>query len=195
MNAAYALLMDWLYPGRGEFAKPYRRWEHFGTAEKLFSVWQELRRDWHPGDEYHLVDEFARILELQDLYEWRSDDDINRKAILESVRALNVEETNWDKEFATAPQGPTNPELLKEKEPATVMYLLNTLERFDKMTDAQIQQLGMEVGVIGMEGIDYTSADKRHAVRAFPGETFSGLQLLCFMYAAFNALIPRSTQD
>lgn len=70
------------------------------------------------------------------------------------------------------------------------MYLLSALERFDKMTDQQIQQLGTEVGIIGMEGIEYTASDKKHTLKAFPGETFSGLQLLCFMYLAFKRIDP-----
>ncbi len=41
-----------------------------------------------------------------------------------------------------------------------------------------------------MEGIDYSSAEKKYSLLEFPGETFSGLQMLCFMYAAFKRIDP-----
>lgn len=189
MSGAYALLMDSLYPGRAEFAKPYRQWEHFSLVEKLYHVWQDLRRDWEPGDEYDLVDEFAHILKLQDIYEWKP---ANELAIdTTAMPLLNLAEDQFtEQDLSTTPQGSTNPELLKEKEPATIMYLLGGLQRFDRMTEAEIQQVAMETGVIGMEGIDYASADKKYTLKAFPGETFSGLQLLAFMYLGFKRIDP-----
>ncbi len=58
------------------------------------------------------------------------------------------------------------------------------------MNDEQIKQVGMEAGVSGMEGIDYASTEKQYTLRAFPGETFSGLQMLCFMYVSFKRIDP-----
>lgn len=70
------------------------------------------------------------------------------------------------------------------------MYLLNALSRFEKLTDEQVKQVGFEIGTRGMEGIDYASTDRTYTLNTFPGETFSGLQMLCLMYVAFQRIDP-----
>lgn len=185
LSGAYAMLMDALYPGRADFAAPYRKWEHFNLVKQLYNVWEDLRRDWEPGDEYDLVDEFARILKFQDAYEWQPDEVVARHTDLKTI-AKQAEE----RKLSSAPQGATNPELLKQKEPATVMYLLGTLERFEHMTDEEIRAVAVEVGIKGMEGLDYSSPEPKYTLNAFPGETFSGLQLMAFMYVGFKRIDP-----
>ena len=133
-----------------------------------------------PGDEYALVDEFARVLKLEGWFEWKPDDGTGEIA----GEPLIGESED------TSPQGPTNPELLKAKQPATVLFLLDVLQRFEKMTDEQIKQIGFEIGTRGIEGIDYASTERTYTLKAFPGETFSGLQMLCFMYVAFQRIDP-----
>jgi len=180
LSCALALVVDSLYNGKTEYARPYRSSDVFETGQELFALWQDRMRDLKPGDEYTLVDEFARVLKLGEWFVWQPDDVI---AMPDIARLLSER----DKPM---PQGTTNPELLKSKEPATIMYLLGTLQRFEKLTDEQIKQIGLEIGIRGMDGIDYTSADKTYTVRAFPDETFSGLQMLCLMYVAFQRIDP-----
>lgn len=180
LNCAYALFIDSLYDGKTEYARPYHTSDAFATGQKLFALWQDAEHNFTPGDEYALVDEFARLLKLQDWYEWKPD-------------ALETPLTQTDSpasSFDASPQGATDPELLKAKEPAMVMYLLSALERFEKMTDEQVRQVGFEIGTRGMEGIDYASTDRAYTLKAFPGETFSGLQMLCLMYVAFQRIDP-----
>lgn len=180
LNCAFALFCDSLYENKTEYARAYESSNSFKTAQKLFALWQSAWRDFNPGDEYALVDEFARLLKLQDWYEWKPD-------------APETPPTKTDSPASSldaSPQGATNPELLKAKEPATVMYLLSALERFEKMSDEQVKQVGFEIGTRGMEGIDYTSTDHAYTLKAFPGETFSGLQMLCLMYVAFQRIDP-----
>jgi hypothetical protein len=87
-------------------------------------------------------------------------------------------------------EGPTNPELLKAKESATVMYLLGALERFEGMPVDAILPIVSEIGLLGRGGINYSSSDRTYTLRSLPGETFTGLQMLCLMYAGFKKLDP-----
>jgi hypothetical protein len=132
------------------------------------------------GDEYVLVDEFAAALRLREWFEWKpSAGPASGTALSAAGDALGP-----------PPQGPTNPALLKEKEGASLMYLLDSLKRFDRMSEDEIRQVAVQIGLIGMEGIDYASAERRYALKAFPGESFSGLHLLCLMYAGFRRVDP-----
>ncbi len=180
LNCALALFYDSLYEGKTEYARPYRASDIFATGQKLFGLWQSMIEYYQSGDEYPLVDEFARLLKLEGWFDWRADDG----AAVPDANLFIPERKE------SSPEGTTNPELLKAKEPATVMYLLSTLERFEKMTDEQIRQVGFEVGITGMEGIDYADSEKQYTLKAFPGEIFSGLQMLCFMYVAFKRIDP-----
>ncbi|GAH06635.1 unnamed protein product [marine sediment metagenome] len=58
------------------------------------------------------------------------------------------------------------------------------------MTEEEIKALSFEIGMLGSSGLDYTSPDKKHTLRNCPGEKFSGLQLMCLMYAGFSRFAP-----
>ncbi len=68
------------------------------------------------------------------------------------------------------------------------------MERFDKLAPDKVKQIGLEIAVIGMEGLDYGDSEKKYRLNAIPGETFSGLQLLCMMFVAFKRIDPTLDQ-
>ncbi|MFH0992518.1 MAG: hypothetical protein V1799_21175 [bacterium] len=121
-----------------------------------------------PGEEYILIQEFAEALGLQ---RWFS---------LEKEGTI----------VSSSVEGPTNLDLLKQKESATVMYCLDTLKRFENMPIDKIREIAFEVGMLGATGIDYTKPDRRYSLQALPGEQFSGLQLLVFIFVGFKKIDP-----
>ena len=163
MNCAYALFADWLFGNATEYSKPYKNSNVFALGEKLFSAYISK-----PGEQYILVEEFARILKLEGWFTLEE----------ERVQTEQVQE------------GATNPDLLKQKESATVMYCLDTLKRFEKMPTEKIKEIAFEVGLVGTAGIDYTKPDSRYSLKSLPGEQFTGLQMLVFMYVGFKKIDP-----
>ncbi len=115
------------------------------------------------------------------MYECKSD---------EQVTKSHSEEAAKPPRSGPSPQGPTNPDLLKAKEATTVRYLLSALERFEVMPRERVSEIAKEIGIRGMEGIDYASSERAYTLRALPGETFGGLQLLAIMYVAFKIVEP-----
>ena len=87
-------------------------------------------------------------------------------------------------------EGTSDEELLRKKHPAAVWYLLSALERFDKMTTEQVREVAFEIGMLGQEGLDYASPDEKYVLKSLPGERFSGLQLMCLMFAGFKRFAP-----
>ena len=169
MNCAYALFADWLFGNATEYSKPYKNSNVFALGEKLFSAFLSKKHVcMHPGEEYILVEEFARILKLEGWF------------ILEEDR-IQTEQVQ---------DGATNPDLLKQKESATVMYCLDTLKRFEKMPLEKIKEIAFEVGLLGTAGIDYTKPDRRYSLKSLPGEQFTGLQMLVFMFVGFKKIDP-----
>lgn len=167
LNAAYALFTDHLL-GSTDYAADYASTPQMRAGRQLFGLWQEMILDYQPGDEYDLVDEFATILKLRSFYDWQIDE------------PLPIEEEG----------GSTNPDLLKSKQMASVMYCLSALERFEKMSRPEITQIVSEIAILGQAGLDYASSEQKYRLVAVPGETFSGLQLMCLMYVGFKDIQP-----
>jgi hypothetical protein len=172
LNGAYALFLDDLFRGATEFAAPYRREETFGLSQKLWKHWQERAQNLGPGDEYRLVDEFADMVGLRDWYEWQPDPG-HHEATAEPLK-----------------QGTTNPELLKEKHNAAIFYFLDVLKRFEVMTPEQVRNVAFEIALLGRNGLDYSSPDEKYELRTLPERKFSGLHLMCLMFAGFKRVAP-----
>lgn len=172
-NGAQALFLDHLSGGATRAWAPYRRLETAELSEKLWRHWQQRQPALAPGDEYDLVDECADLVGLRDWYAWKPDPGDQQPAADDVVR-----------------EGTSNPELLRAKHPAAVWFLLNALKRYARLADADVRQIALEVALLGQEGLDYASPEKKYTLRALPGETFSGLELMCLMHAGFKRLAP-----
>jgi len=172
LNGAYALFLDDLFRGASEFAAPYRQEESFGLSQKLWQHWQRRAKNLGPGDEYRLVDEFADMIGLRDWYEWRPDPG-RHEATAEPLK-----------------EGTTNPALLTVKQPAAVFYFLDAFKRFDAMTPEQVRTVAFEIALLGRKGLDYAAPDEKYELRAMPDRKFSGLHLMCLMFAGFKRVAP-----
>ncbi|MHC4616938.1 MAG: tetratricopeptide repeat protein [Planctomycetota bacterium] len=173
MSCAFALATDALFGGATDYAGPYRSTRAFSTGRRLYQAWEKAVSRFEPGDEYDLVDEFARILKLDGWYEWKPDDQDGTPAVAEP-------------DF----EGSTDPELLEEKSQAAVMYCLSALQRFGDMIDSHVFQIVSEIALLGRSGLDYASAEKKYTLQSLPDEQFSGLQLMCMMHVGFKRVDP-----
>ena len=144
----------------------------FGMSQRLYRHWQLRADNLGPGEEYQLVDELADILKLRDWYEWKVDP--------------------GQHEITTKPlrSGTTNPDLLKEKHSAAIFYFLDVLKRFDRLTEDKIREIAFEVALVGLKGLDYAAPEKQYTLRSIPNEEFTGLYLMCLMYAGFQRIAP-----
>jgi Flp pilus assembly protein TadD len=172
LNGTYALFLDDMFRGASEYAVPYRREETFSLSQKLWQHWQERAMNLGPGDEYRLVDEFADMIGLRDWYEWRPDPG-HHEATAEPLK-----------------EGTTNPALLTAKQPAAVFYFLDAFKRFDAMTPEQVRTVAFEIALLGRNGLDYAMPDEKYELRALPDRKFSGLHLMCLMFAGFKRVAP-----
>jgi hypothetical protein len=145
---------------------------NFALSERLWKHWQERSKNLEPGDEYRLVDEFADMTGLRDWYVWRPDPG-RHQATAESFK-----------------QGTTNPELLKQKQPTAIFYFLDAFKRFETMTPEQVRDVAFEIALLGKNGLDYASPDEQYDLRTLPDQQFSGLHLMCLMYAGFKRVAP-----
>lgn len=172
LNGASALFLDDFTHGATDLWTHYERLDGASLAPRLFQLWKDRRDALQPGDEYELVDAFADLLGLRGWYEWKADPGTH--------------------EVTEAPEkeGTTNPELLRQKHPAAVWFLLSALQRYAPMDVEQVRAIAFEIGMLGRNGLDYAGSDQKYTLRTLPGETFSGLQLMCLMHAGFKRIAP-----
>jgi Flp pilus assembly protein TadD len=175
LNAVFALFVDELLEGATSYADAYSKFPTFKDAERLYALWKQESADLTPGAEYDLVDSFGEFLGIRSWYDWKMDSGfIPPEGILDDVEK----------------EGTTNPDLLKAKAPASVLYLMEALDRFANLTNEEVKTVAVEIALMGQEGIDYASPDARYSLKSIPETKFSGLQLMCLMYAGFKQISP-----
>lgn len=61
---------------------------------------------------------------------------------------------------------------------------------YSKLSTEEVRKIAFEVALIGREGLDYSNPEKKYRLKSLPGESFSGLQMMCLMHAGFKRLAP-----
>ena len=69
-------------------------------------------------------------------------------------------------------------------------HLLDALKRFENLDARRVAEITFEVARLGESELDYSSPEPKYRLTAYPGETFSGLQLMCLMVAGFKRIAP-----
>lgn len=70
-----------------------------------------------------------------------------------------------------------------------VMYCLAALKGFGGMDDARRKSVTAEIALLGRNGFDIASPEKKYGLKTMPGR-FSGLELLSWMYVGLKELAP-----
>jgi tetratricopeptide (TPR) repeat protein len=72
---------------------------------------------------------------------------------------------------------------------AAMFYLLDAIQTFDGLSRDEVQTIAFDVALLGQRGLDIHDPAKKYSVKSLP-DTYSGLQMLCFMYAGFKVVDP-----
>lgn len=183
LNAAYALFVDALFGGVTAYAAAYQPTGMLATGQRLYDLYRQAGDA--PGAELALVDAWAEELRLREWYTWRPD----RSEVVASTVAAGHRPPQHGQ--AVREGGVTNPAFFAEPnaDAATLHYLLAALKRFGRMELAAVWAVASEIAVLGQSGIDYGKGEQ-YTLRSVPGETFSGMELLCLQYVGFKLTHP-----
>ena len=70
-----------------------------------------------------------------------------------------------------------------------MFYLINALEYFQDKDMRHIREVTYEIGLLGRNGFELDNPQTKYTLKSMPG-SFSGLNLLCFMYVGFRKIDP-----
>ena len=73
--------------------------------------------------------------------------------------------------------------------PDVVQYMKDALKQFESMEVTQIQNLALELTLLGNKGLNINDPTKKYQIKTWFGE-YTGLQLISIMYAAFQQFAP-----
>ena len=73
--------------------------------------------------------------------------------------------------------------------PDVMMYISEALQTFEKLGPQKRQETGLEIAILGRNGLDINDPDGKYTLKALPGK-FSGLHLLAIMFTAFRQIDP-----
>lgn len=73
--------------------------------------------------------------------------------------------------------------------PDVVQYMRDAVNRFKSMDVTQIQNLALELALLGNKGLNINDPTIKHQIQVWPGD-YSGLHLISIMYAAFQQFAP-----
>ena len=68
-----------------------------------------------------------------------------------------------------------------------VFYCLSAIKFFKNKSMKEIQDISFEIGLRGRSGLNINDPQRKYQVIFMPG-TFSGLQLVCYMYVGFKLI-------
>lgn len=70
-----------------------------------------------------------------------------------------------------------------------IMYLQSAMQLFKNMKKDDIGKIGLSAAMMGMNGLDINNPEKKYFFKELNKEC-TGLQMLCYMYAAFQIIDP-----
>jgi hypothetical protein len=73
--------------------------------------------------------------------------------------------------------------------PDAIEYCVAAIKRFSKMSPEEVKKIAGEIAILGRSGFDVNNPAKRYQLKSMQGD-FSALQLVCYMYVAFQTIAP-----
>ncbi len=159
-------------------------------AQDLFDEYEAYEETFKDGDEYELIDYFAKSLRMTDYIsiEDRMPNTNNRPDNSENndnTRSyLTPEEQAQQEEFDKIHGEGQNP----MRDMMMAMYMVSALEYFEGMSMDNIRKIAFQIAMLGVGGINPTK--QGYEVLAIPNKKFSGYELLAYYYVSWKIAEP-----
>ncbi len=162
-------------------------------AETFYREYEECRTRHTPGDEYELLQRWAKQLYLQNYFalieepDYREQSDLIERLCAEAQVDLPGKSDAVhpaDKKmqlFTEAHQG-------KDINMAVTRFMVEALHYFKNLTDSEINAIAIQIGLMCGEGIN-PDADG-YTIPLIAGKTFTGYQVLAYYYVSWAKAFP-----
>jgi hypothetical protein len=158
-------------------------------AKEFYSDYLKYHKADKALEAHHLIYKWAKELKIDNYFcrieenEYRSSKSTTENIVQEPEHFIKAEPQPAVKaqvDFSGEPAG----------QAAVTMYCLSALQYFESKNLDEIKKVGFEIAMLGRQGINPANSEKKYYLESMPGKEFSGLQLLVYMFSAFQVIDP-----
>lgn len=161
----------------------------------FYDEYVQYKTDRIPAKEYKLVLRWAKELKLDKYFELVNEKEYRTKRTDIDNLLESIEKDSYDLESKDFQKQREMDKFQKSQEAmgtnmAVVMFMVGALQYFEGMPKEEIKKIAFEIAMLGRQGIDPSNTEKKYHLESIPGKEFSGLQLIAYMYSAFQVIDP-----
>lgn len=161
------------------FYDEYRKYQKNDMALEAHQLIQRWAKELKIGNYFSLIDENEYRRSKPDTYSFI--EEFYNIPTLEKANSRCLEQGQGGySDFKGEPAG----------QMAVTMYCLSALQYFQDKDLEEIKKIGFEIAMLGRQGIDPAKTEKKYHLDSISGKEFTGLQLLAYMYSAFQVIDP-----
>ena len=177
-----------------DFIKEYNATQaELKMAKGFYDEYLQYKDDRQAGEEYELIQHWAEDLKLEKNFELINENIYRTKrtdvdSILDSIEKdpFDIETKDPFKEREMEKFQKTQAELGTNM--AVVMYMVDALQYFKKLTTEEIKKIALEIALQGIQG--YSPDKKNYILNTIPDKTFTGYHILAYYYVSWSLAIP-----
>jgi len=158
-------------------------------ANELYKEWLAYNNDGEYAVEYDLIDLWADDFGVSEYFRLVDEEEHINKNLDSTLEQIEADPLSLENDDAVGSESFSN-KGAPAGEMATTMYIVDALQYFEGKSTDEIRKVGFEIGMLGRNGIDTDSTEKKYSLNSIPGKKFSGRHLLAFMYTAFQKFDP-----
>lgn len=173
-----------------DFIKEFKATKNeLDTANRFYEEFLEYRDDKLPAEEYELIRHWAEDLNLNNYFDLVDELDFRIKQANDSEDKIDrlikdpdtfIKEEEMDKFQKSEDDIGTNM--------AVVMFMVDALQFFNDMSQADIKQIAFDIAMQGTEG--YNPKKDGYTINSIKDKSFSGYHILAYYYVSWALAIP-----
>lgn len=157
-------------------------------AKDFYAEYRQYQKNDMALKAHQLIQRWAKVLKIENYFTIIDENEYRRSkpatySFIEEFHSIPTLEKGGKGGFSDFQGEPAG-------QMAVTMYCLSALQYFEDKELEEIKKVGFEIAMLGRQGIDPAKTDKKYHLESIPGKEFTGLQLLAYMYAAFQVIDP-----
>jgi len=162
------------------------------TAKDMYAEFYEYRDDRESGEEYELIENWAKDLKLEKYFELVDEEIFGKEKSLDDI-IDEIEKDPFDLESRDPRKEKEMEDFQKSQKEmgtnmAVVMFMVEALEFFQKMPKQKIKEIAYEIALQGTQG--YRPENKNYIIGLIPDKKFSGYHILAYYYVSWSLVMP-----
>lgn len=162
----------------------------FLKAKAFYDEFEEYRNNKEPGEEYELVENWAKDLNLNQYFKLINESEYREK----KDSKFNFDIGDNPDEDIDANQKISMHTFLEEHSdqdlnPAVMMHMVGALKYFKDKNKSEIKVTAFQIASLGMSGIS-PEKSSGYSVASIEGSDFSGYQMLAYYYVSWALSVP-----